>query len=77
MSVSMNRINPKVLIHSKWTKVDVKNKEKHFIAIKVFKHPDDDQLVEWVTLEAVLTKRQLKLKPLALKNEDTWLEGWK
>jgi tryptophan-rich hypothetical protein len=73
----MTKLNYKKLLNSKWTAVKPENKEKHFFAIKVFKHPDDDQLVEWVTLEAVLTKRQLKLKPLALKDQDAWLEGWK
>jgi tryptophan-rich hypothetical protein len=73
----MTKLNYKKLLNSKWTAVRPENKEKHFLAIKVFKHPDDDQLVEWVTLEAVLTKRQLKLKPLALRDLDVWLEGWK
>jgi tryptophan-rich hypothetical protein len=73
----MIKLNYKKLHNSKWTAVKPKNREKHFLAIKVFKHPDDDQLVEWVTLEAVLTKRQLKLNPLALRDQDLWIEGWK
>ena len=26
----MNKVSPKVLLHSKWTKTKVVNKEKHF-----------------------------------------------
>jgi tryptophan-rich hypothetical protein len=73
----MKKLNYKKLLNSKWTAVKPENKEKHFVVIKVFKHPDDDQIVECMTLEAVLTKRQLKLKPLALSDQEAWLEGWK
>ena len=31
----MNRINPAKLLHSKWTAVEPKNKEKHFLVVEV------------------------------------------
>ena len=34
MNEKINKISPKTLINSKWTKVDVTNKEKHFIIFK-------------------------------------------
>ena len=73
----MTKINYKKLLNSKWTAVRPQNKEKHFLVIKVFTHPDDEQLVENIILEAVLTKRQRKLKPLSLSDQNSWLEGWK
>ena len=31
----MNRVNPKKLLHSKWTAVTPKNKEKHFLVVDI------------------------------------------
>ena len=39
----MNTINPKKLLHSKWTAVNPQNKEKHFIVAEV--EIDEDQTV--------------------------------
>jgi tryptophan-rich hypothetical protein len=49
----MNKINPKALINSKWTKVDITNKEKHFIITKV--EFDEEQKVIACVIEAVIT----------------------
>ncbi len=70
-------MNYKKLLHSKWTAVSPKNKEKHFSVIKILKNVDDPQLIESVTLEAVMTGRSFKLKPQDLKDTELWLEGWK
>lgn len=70
-------MNYKKLLNSKWTAVSPENKEKHFTVIKVLKNADDPQLVESITLEAVLTGRSFKLEPRQLKDRATWLEGWK
>ena len=47
----MNRINPKKLLHSKWTKVHITNKEKHFMVTKVTY--DEEQNVVGCIMEAV------------------------
>jgi tryptophan-rich hypothetical protein len=52
----MNKINPKTLINSKWTKVEVDNKEKHFI-ITVVKF-DEQQNVNECLIEAVMSKNE-------------------
>lgn len=70
-------MNYKKLLHSKWTAVSPENKEKHFSVIKILKNVDDPQLIESVTLEAVMTGRSFKLKPQDLKDTELWLEGWK
>ncbi len=72
----MRVLNYKKLLHSKWTALKPEVKEKHFTIVKVFKNLDDNQLVEWVSLEAVLTKRLLKVNPSELKDETVWNEGW-
>ena len=67
-------LNPEKLHHSKWTAVEPKNKEKHFIVIKVLK--DDHDRVQEVVLEAVLTKRVWQMPWRDLKDTSIWLAGW-
>ena len=71
----MNQINPKVLLHSKWTKVEISNKEKHFIITKVLF--DDDQRVVECIIQAVFTKREMAIDWRILKNANQWKLGWK
>ena len=71
----MNQINPKVLLHSKWTKVEISNKEKHFIITKVLF--DDDQRVIECIIQAVFTKREMTIDWRILKNANQWKLGWK
>jgi tryptophan-rich hypothetical protein len=70
-------VNYKKLRNSKWTAVFPKNNEKHFSVIKVLKNSEDLQLIDSVTLEAVITGRSFKLTPQDLKDREVWLEGWK
>ena len=70
----MNKVAPKSLIHSKWTKVDVSNKEKHFI-ITVVTLDDDQKVVECV-IEAVMTKNEYALDWREFKDSTLWLMGW-
>jgi len=70
----MNKVSPKALIHSKWTKVDVSNKEKHFI-ITVIKFDEDQKVVECL-IEAVMTKNAYALDWRELKDSNIWKMGW-
>ena len=71
----MNQINPKILLHSKWTKVEISNKEKHFIITKVLF--DDEQRVIECIIQAVVTKREMAIDWRILKNANQWKLGWK
>ncbi|MCM5704020.1 TIGR02450 family Trp-rich protein [Larsenimonas salina] len=71
----MNRINPDKLYHSKWTATTPKNKEKHFLVTELVR--DDDEHVIDVILQAVLTHREQTLPWRALKDDTTWLMGWR
>jgi tryptophan-rich hypothetical protein len=51
----MNRINPAKLLHSKWTAVEPKNKEKHFLVVEV--EFDEEGVVVNCLLEADRTGR--------------------
>lgn len=70
----MNQVNPKALLHSKWTKVNVNNKEKHFVVTKVTF--DDQQKVVECLIEAVLTKNEYAIDWRDLKLIDKWRIGW-
>ena len=71
----MNKINPKKLLHSKWTAVLPKNKEKHFMVTKV--SFDEDDNVVMCVLEAVLSKQSEAIDWQVLKNSAQWQYGWK
>jgi tryptophan-rich hypothetical protein len=70
----MNRVSPKALLHSKWTKIMIKNKEKHFIITKVTF--DEDQAVIECIIEAVISKNDYKINWRDLKDSTLWKIGW-
>ncbi|WP_179952040.1 TIGR02450 family Trp-rich protein [Marinicella rhabdoformis] len=70
----MNQINPKKLLHSKWTAVKPVNKEKHFIVTKL--KLDEVGLVLYCEIEAVITKRAAEIDWKILQNQQHWLSGW-
>lgn len=70
----MNRVNPKVLLHSKWTKTQVTAKEKHFAVIEV--EFDDNQKVISCVVEAVMTRNQYQINWRDLKQPTLWRQGW-
>ena len=71
----MNRIIPKKLIHSKWTRVSPLNKERHFIVTK--DEFDENSAITHCSIEAVITKREEEINWIELKDEKIWLHGWK
>lgn len=70
----MNKVSPKKLLNSKWTKVDVQNKEKHF-AITLVKF-DEEQRVTDCVIEAVISNNQYDIDWRDLKLSDKWRVGW-
>ncbi|WP_444999757.1 TIGR02450 family Trp-rich protein [Halomonas mongoliensis] len=71
----MNAINPEKLHHSKWTAAKPRNKEKHFLVTALER--DEEENVIAVVLEAVYTRRETTLPWQALKDDTTWLMGWR
>lgn len=69
-----NNVSPKALLHSKWTKVNVTNKEKHFIITVV--NFDEDKTVVKCQIEAVMTKNEYIINWRELKDNKTWRMGW-
>ena len=71
----MNTINPKKLLNSKWTATKPLNKEKHFMVTDVVF--DEEGLVIYCLLEAVMSKREQAINWQDLKNNEHWSHGWK
>jgi tryptophan-rich hypothetical protein len=70
----MNPVNPKALLNSKWTKVSIKNKEKHFTVTLVEK--DEEQNVVLCVIEAVINNHEYSIDWRELKNSSKWQQGW-
>ena len=70
----MNKISPKSLLHSKWTKINIENKEKHFVITEV--EFDEDQKVTRCVIEAAMTKNEYELNWRDLKQPQLWKQGW-
>ena len=71
----MHRINPRKLLHSKWTAVKLVNKEKHFLVTEV-EFNEEGEVIHSL-LEAVISKRSNAIDWEELKNPMNWLQGWK
>lgn len=71
----MNRIHPKALYGSKWTKVEVSGKERHFMVIDV--EFDEHQKVTRCVIQAVMNHRMCEINWRELKDSSQWLIGWK
>ncbi|WP_286235395.1 TIGR02450 family Trp-rich protein [Thalassotalea sediminis] len=71
----MNKLAPKALLNSKWTKVNVINKEKHFSVIRVTF--DEDQRVTECVIQAVINNNEYAINWRDLKDSTQWKIGWK
>jgi len=70
----VNPISPKKLLHSKWTAVTPKNKEKHFLVTAV--KFDEQGNVILCAIEAVMSKRSAPIQWQQLKDIGQWRQGW-
>ncbi|MCG7531370.1 TIGR02450 family Trp-rich protein [Psychrobium sp. MM17-31] len=70
----MNKVSPKSLLHSKWTKVNITNKEKHFAIIQV--DYDEEQRVEQCIIQAVINNNEYAINWRDLKDPKQWKLGW-
>ena len=71
----MNRINPAKVLLSKWTAARPRNKEKHFLVTELFR--DEEGTVLEIELQAVMTRRAVRLAWQTLQNAEDWKIGWK
>ena len=52
----MNPLHPKKLLLTKWTAVKPLGRDKHFLVAKVVLPDEPGAAIEWVELEAVMSK---------------------
>ena len=71
----MNTINPKKLLNSKWTAVTPTKKEKHFIVSGI--EFDEEGMVVSCSIEAVISKCSVSINWHDLKDDSSWVHGWK
>ena len=72
----MNSLHPKKLLLTKWTAVKPVSKNKHFLVSKVFEPEPPDVVIEWIELEAVYSKSQIRLAWRDLRDASKWKQGW-
>ncbi|WP_374497463.1 TIGR02450 family Trp-rich protein [Vogesella indigofera] len=73
----MTALSPKKLLHSKWSALAPRDREKHFLVVAVEHDPLDAQRVTTITLEAVLSRRHYTLPWRALADSAQWQRGWR
>ena len=72
----MTLLHPKKLLLTKWTAVRPVAKNKHFLVSRVIE-PDPLQVkIEWIELEAVLSKTVPRIHRRKLQDETLWRRGW-
>ena len=73
----MNSLSPKKLLLTKWTAVEPIAKQKHFLVSKVILPEPPNEKIEWVEIEAVLTKKVSQIAWRDLTDSALWIQGWK
>ncbi len=69
-------LNPRKLLHSKWTAVNPRNKEKHFLVTGIVDPEPQGSPVVSIKLEAVHSKRVQVLPWRELMDVTQWKRGW-
>lgn len=72
----MNPLNPKKLLLTKWTAVTPVAKQKHFLVNRVIQPVRETDPVEFVEIEAVLSKAMQVIQWRDLQNDGVWRQGW-
>ena len=69
-------LSPKKLLHTKWTALEPRNKEKHFLVTKVIEPDPPGSPVVSVEIEAVHSKRARIIGWRELTDVGRWRRGW-
>jgi tryptophan-rich hypothetical protein len=77
MDATITRLNPRKLLHSKWTAVTPTRREKHFLVTAVLEPDSPTQPIEFVDLEAVHSRKTRRMRWHDLTDTATWLQGWR
>lgn len=69
-------VHPKKLLRSKWTAVFPVDRQKHFLVTDVHSPDSPQGRVEWVEVEAVLTRAVHRIDWRDLQDDTRWRQGW-
>jgi tryptophan-rich hypothetical protein len=71
-----NVLSPKKLLRTKWTAVEPRNKEKHFLVARVVEPEPPGSPIVSVEIEAVHSKRVRIIPWRELMDAAQWRRGW-
>lgn len=71
-----NPLSPKKLLLTKWTAVTPRDREKHFVVVRVVEPEPPALRIEQIELEAVHTRRTQLLHWRELTDASRWRQGW-
>lgn len=71
-----NPLSPKKLLLTKWTAATPRDKEKHFVAVRVVVPDPPATRIDQVELEAVHSGRTVVLHWRELTDGRQWRQGW-
>jgi len=69
-------LNPRKLLHSKWTAVNPQNKEKHFLVTRIIDPEPPGSPVVSIEIEAVHSQRTRIIPWRELMDVTRWARGW-
>lgn len=69
-------LSPKKLLHTKWSAVEPRHREKHFIVTALVEPDPPTAPVEQVVVQAVLTRRCRTIAWRELRDTTRWRRGW-
>ena len=72
----MNALHPKKLLLTKWTAVNPIARNKHFLVAQVIEPELAETAVVWIDLEAVYSRKQIRIAWRDLRDTAQWKQGW-
>lgn len=75
-STTSKALSPKKLLHTKWTAVEPRYKEKHFLVTKVIEPEPPGSPVVSVEIDLVHSKRARIIGWRELTDVARWRRGW-
>lgn len=70
-------MHPKKLAGTKWTAVDPRGREKHFVVVAAVAPEHEGGPLVWVDLEAVYTGSVRRIEWRDLTDGAVWRQGWR
>jgi tryptophan-rich hypothetical protein len=71
-----NPLSPKKLLLSKWTAVSPRNRERHFVVIRVVEPEPPGLRIDLIELQAVHSNRSELMHWRELTDATRWRQGW-